>query len=388
MTTPWQGTGLAHREGPVRQDAAEYQSRRTSVNRTDANLQHSAGIAPLLLDTVVRCRVVLGQAHTSRRRLLPAAAIALVVLVAPAVGLASRVSLHPHHTRLVQSLASRHRSAVLDLYSLDRGLLVAHGRLIALERRQEALRAQRAALAQGLVVAHRSLRIAQARVARQLRYLYETGTVSPLDVVFGARTLDDAMTNIDDLSATTAANRSLVDELKGARVQLQREQRALAVRAAALAAARAHAAATEAALGRTRAAREAYVASLAREQQLSAAHLARLQTQAQAAVVHTSHLEASRSMATLSLPGTSLTVSTTAYSLPGFTSSGLHTGWGVVAVDPTVIPLGTHMTIPGYGEAVAADTGTAIIGDRLDLWFPTLALAQAWGRRTVTITLH
>jgi len=53
-----------------------------------------------------------------------------------------------------------------------------------------------------------------------------------------------------------------------------------------------------------------------------------------------------------------------------------------------VIPLGTHMTVPGYGEAIAADTGTAIIGDRIDLWFPTLAQAQAWGRRTVTITLH
>jgi 3D (Asp-Asp-Asp) domain-containing protein len=100
-------------------------------------------------------------------------------------------------------------------------------------------------------------------------------------------------------------------------------------------------------------------------------------------------LQATRSIATPTvLTGTQLTVSTTAYSLGGYTSSGLHTGWGVVAVDPSVIPLGTHMTIPGYGEAVAADTGTAIIGDRIDLWFPTLAMAQAWGRRTVTITIH
>jgi peptidoglycan DL-endopeptidase CwlO len=324
---------------------------------------------------------VLGQAHTSRRRLLPAAAITLVVLVAPAVGLAARASMHPHHARL-PSLASRHRAAVLDLYSLDRQLVLAHGRLTSLERRQETLQAERAALAQGLLVAHRSLRIAQARAARQLRYLYETGTISPIDVVFGARTLDDAMTNIDDLNATTAASNSLVAELRGAKVQLQREQHALAVRAAALAAARARAAATEAALARTRAARSEYVASLAREQRLA------VQRQAQNAVVHTSHLQASRSIATPTVVGTRLTVSTTAYSLPGYTSSGLHTGWGVVAVDPSVIPLGTHMTIPGYGEAVAADTGTAIIGDRLDLWFPTLAMAQAWGRRTVTITLH
>jgi len=63
-------------------------------------------------------------------------------------------------------------------------------------------------------------------------------------------------------------------------------------------------------------------------------------------------------------------------------------GWGVVAVDPSVIPLGTRMTIPGYGEGVAADTGSAVRGRMIDLWFPTTAQALAWGRRTVTITLH
>jgi 3D (Asp-Asp-Asp) domain-containing protein len=60
----------------------------------------------------------------------------------------------------------------------------------------------------------------------------------------------------------------------------------------------------------------------------------------------------------------------------------------VVAVDPAVIALGTRLTIPGYGEGVAADTGTAVQGNTIDLWFPTLSDAMAWGRRTVTITLH
>jgi 3D (Asp-Asp-Asp) domain-containing protein len=63
-------------------------------------------------------------------------------------------------------------------------------------------------------------------------------------------------------------------------------------------------------------------------------------------------------------------------------------GYGIVAVDPSVIPLGTHMTIPGYGDGVAADTGGAIAGARIDLWFPTRAEALAWGSRTVTATLH
>ena len=83
-----------------------------------------------------------------------------------------------------------------------------------------------------------------------------------------------------------------------------------------------------------------------------------------------------------------MTVLATGYSLPGTTATGVPVGWGIVAVDPAVIPLGTRMTIPGYGEGVAADTGGAVQGATIDLWFPTEAQALAWGRRTVTITLH
>ncbi|TMM00898.1 MAG: hypothetical protein E6G02_13330 [Actinobacteria bacterium] len=86
--------------------------------------------------------------------------------------------------------------------------------------------------------------------------------------------------------------------------------------------------------------------------------------------------------------GTTMTVTATAYTLQGHTATGAPVGYGVVAVDPSVIPLGTRMTIPGYGEGVAADTGGAIQGAVIDLWFPTAAGAASWGRRTVTITLH
>ncbi len=52
-----------------------------------------------------------------------------------------------------------------------------------------------------------------------------------------------------------------------------------------------------------------------------------------------------------------------------------------------MIPLGTRLLIPGYGEAIAADTGGAIQGNVIDLWFPSTAEALRWGRRTVTITI-
>jgi 3D (Asp-Asp-Asp) domain-containing protein len=63
-------------------------------------------------------------------------------------------------------------------------------------------------------------------------------------------------------------------------------------------------------------------------------------------------------------------------------------GVGVVAVDPTVIPLGTRLFVPGYGPAVAADVGSGVRGAIIDLWMPTTKEALAWGRRTVTITVY
>lgn len=51
----------------------------------------------------------------------------------------------------------------------------------------------------------------------------------------------------------------------------------------------------------------------------------------------------------------------------GITASGIPARHGVVAVDPDVIPLGTRLYVPGYGLALAADTGGAIVGNKIDL---------------------
>jgi 3D (Asp-Asp-Asp) domain-containing protein len=69
----------------------------------------------------------------------------------------------------------------------------------------------------------------------------------------------------------------------------------------------------------------------------------------------------------------------------GNTACGLQAGYGVVAVDPKVIELGTRLFIEGYGYAIAGDTGGAIKGDKIDLGFMTLDECYAWGRRTVKV---
>lgn len=73
------------------------------------------------------------------------------------------------------------------------------------------------------------------------------------------------------------------------------------------------------------------------------------------------------------------------YGCSGITATGHRAGHGIVAVDPRIIRLGTKLYIPGYGVAVAGDTGGAIRGDRIDLGFNSLSDALRFGRRTVTV---
>ncbi|MCH3963760.1 MAG: 3D domain-containing protein [Clostridium sp.] len=81
----------------------------------------------------------------------------------------------------------------------------------------------------------------------------------------------------------------------------------------------------------------------------------------------------------------SFTVNATAYCDGGITASGMSTRKGIIAVDPRVIPLGSRVYIEGYGYAIAADTGGAIRGNRIDLFFPSRSDAQSWGMRSVKI---
>ncbi len=73
--------------------------------------------------------------------------------------------------------------------------------------------------------------------------------------------------------------------------------------------------------------------------------------------------------------------------LDPWTATGRRATYGVCAVDPSVIPLGTKLWVAGYGYAIAADTGGAVRGNHVDLCFDSVADARAWGRRTVTVVI-
>lgn len=69
----------------------------------------------------------------------------------------------------------------------------------------------------------------------------------------------------------------------------------------------------------------------------------------------------------------------------GITYSGLKVRPGIVAVDPRVIPLGTWLYVEGYGEALAADVGGAIKGNRIDLYFESSKEVDRYGKRAVKV---
>lgn len=69
----------------------------------------------------------------------------------------------------------------------------------------------------------------------------------------------------------------------------------------------------------------------------------------------------------------------------GRTATGRMARYGVVAVDPRVIPLHSLVFVEGYGFAVAADTGGAIKGNIIDVCFPSRQQCMQWGRRKVKV---
>jgi 3D (Asp-Asp-Asp) domain-containing protein len=65
----------------------------------------------------------------------------------------------------------------------------------------------------------------------------------------------------------------------------------------------------------------------------------------------------------------------------GFTSSGTEARHGTIAADVSRYPYGTLMEVPGYGTGRVEDTGGAIKGDHIDLWFDDHDQARQWGRQ-------
>ncbi|MFB3926210.1 MAG: 3D domain-containing protein [Syntrophales bacterium] len=72
----------------------------------------------------------------------------------------------------------------------------------------------------------------------------------------------------------------------------------------------------------------------------------------------------------------------------GVTSDGTKARKGTIAADITRYPYGTRMYIPGYGWGEVHDTGSAIKGDHIDIFFPSNKDCMAWGKRYLDVIIE
>lgn len=295
-----------------------------------------------------------------------------------------------------ESLAAGVQSAGASLIAIEHRLSQARAELASFKARAAQVQVRRRAVSEELGVARSSLRGTQRALAKRLQALYEQGETDTLAAILGAGSLADALSAIEAVDLAASQDDSLIDTARSASIRLaslkrklERRERELeqlatarAAAAASLADARSQRLQTIAALRSTSRSNEAAIADL--EDRARTLASVAVSTRFAAPVPGAPRLQPS--------PVTdgvrSLTVVATGYALPGRTASGRPVGWGAVAVDPSVIPMGSRLSIPGYGLGVAADTGGAIQGARIDLWFPSVAQARAWGNRVVTVTVY
>jgi 3D (Asp-Asp-Asp) domain-containing protein len=342
------------------------------------------------------------------------AAVAAGALVTGSTPSSGGAETAPSLSAQARALRSSESGAVLELYAAESAAARARARLAGLEARSATLARSEQSARKRTRIVQRSLTASRARVASLLRDLYVHGEPDPIAIILGAASLDEALTGIEELARATALNERLCAEAARRALHLEALRAKLATERRSLDRVRREATAGERQLASAVAAKQQTVDSIRRQQSLNAQRLATLESRARAAQRQSIALTsaaaagatttataapaapattttAGHSAPSVTAPATgtrSLVVDAVAYHLPGNTASGLPVGVGVIAVDPNVIPLGTRLFVPGYGPAVAADVGSAVRGNIIDLWMPSTKDALTWGRRTVTITIY
>ncbi len=388
---------------------------------------------------MVRSARVPAPLQSTRGRVLAGLVCTLALLLTGASALADPVQ---GLRGRAADLDAQERALVVSLYGLQSRLEEAQSRIEGIRGRVAELARERGEAHANLRTARRTLAIAEQQLGRTLRSLYEEEGNTPLAVLLGSRTLEDVVSRFDGLDRVARGHSQVARQTRQARARIARLVRTLEAREAETRQLEREAVGAADSLTRAEAEKSAYLARVRTEQQITAEQIATAEAEARAAearareqAVQAEAAPSTASFAAVPTPARAttetpapasepepaaepppaeeplaeevatevaepapvqaapsgqqtLTVTSTAYALSGSTATGLPVGWGVVAVDPSVIPLGTRMTIPGYGEGVAADTGGAIVGLRIDVWVPTEEQAEAWGVRTVTITLH
>ncbi|MHB8791834.1 MAG: 3D domain-containing protein [Thermoleophilia bacterium] len=236
----------------------------------------------------------------------------------------------------------------------------------------------------------------QGALEKRLRGTYKSNDVGYLEVVMGAGDFSDFLNRVDMINYIADEDRELIVSVQEAKTGIEDKIASMSDMQAKLDASIEELSSAQAGLLDAQNRQQSFVSSLESEMAMANGQLAQLQAQAASIESSMNQIQQQADSSDAGYEdnntppqggGSSFSVTATAYCLGGTTATGMPVGHGIIAVDPDVIPLGSRVHVSGYGDAIAADTGGAIQGNRIDVWLPCNE-AIAWGVRTVTVTVY
>lgn len=267
-----------------------------------------------------------------------------------------------------------------------------------------------------LVSNEKDLKSKEAQLKSVLKSLYVYGNSSYIEVLLGSHSLNDFISKAQIIGKVMTYNNSVVDNVKAQRRYIVAEKEKLSAEQSKIQSLKESNETQLSALSTDVQTQRTLLSNatqkerqlVAQQQQEEAAQRAAQQAAQQQAMQRATSLAAAKTSSNSNqasnssngnsnispapTAGSTITVQATGYSGGGLTASGNAVtrnpgGFSSIAVDPSVIPWGSKLYIPGYGYGIANDIGGAIRGNIIDLYFSTNADAENWGRRVVTVTI-
>jgi cystine transport system substrate-binding protein len=356
------------------------------------------------------------------RRVAIGAVLTAALIAAVSASAAGPADEAEQQRAVLEDLQAGEEQALVDLFAADSALGRAEERAQRLEERLAGVRDRVDETQRSLEISQSNLLVARKLLNERIEQWYRMDQIDAIEIILGSDSLSDVIDQFDAIERMSSRDADVVRGTRDFAAETKERQRSLQDQEQQVEQLVAAARAEADRLAAARATKEALVSDLRRQASLTSSRIERLDQAAQEAAARAEAIQAEQAASAGGSPtadparsgdggapdagggtatpppdvetpppgasgGQQITVSATAYSIHGTTASGLPTAYGVCATDPSVIPMGTRFSVPGYGTCVAGDTGSAIIGNTIDVWFPELSQAQAWGRQSVTVTI-
>lgn len=227
---------------------------------------------------------------------------------------------------------------------------------------------------------------------KRLCTTYKSDDVGYLGVILGSEDFSEFLDRVDLMSMIADEDKQLIDSISEVRQSEEEKLAALSQKQVELNSLIGELGDAKTNLVSAQAEQQTTIADIEAQMQSNESQMTQLKSEAAAIETRMDELQSAAEVTGSDetpppAGGTSMTMTATSYCMAGNTATGMPVGRGVIAVDPSVIPLGTSVYVSGYGDAIAADVGGAINGDTIDVWLPCNE-AYAWGTRTVEVTVY